>query len=334
MLSWGHQDEPGSIPGGLAPGFSHAGIVPYDPAGRRVFSPSPPSRSCIPALPHTQLASSSSALKNPKSLHFNLHTLLFERGSVKRRWGGPYVGEGVPYNFSPRRDAVRRQHRRPCEVRWPATHDSTCLSPAMRRHGWSSVPRTVVTDFRELTTEFLIHIGFLKCIIVTNKTGFIVGEFGTGKIPTARCAVFQKDWGRSMLGSCAEDEQAVYLIFSLYINDGIGGSADTHEKCTRATAVQYVWTPMVKEGIWGGGGERREAPIPCLRRHASSPAALIMQMPRAEFLSPPKCGLLVTYHQVPNPNDRGAAVAELLACSPPTKANRAQSLAGSLPNFR
>ncbi|KAJ8873937.1 hypothetical protein PR048_024775, partial [Dryococelus australis] len=33
-----HQGEPGSIPGGVAPGFSHVGIVPDDAAGRRVFS--------------------------------------------------------------------------------------------------------------------------------------------------------------------------------------------------------------------------------------------------------------------------------------------------------
>ncbi|KAJ8888309.1 hypothetical protein PR048_007796 [Dryococelus australis] len=33
-----HIGEPGSIPGGVAPGFSHVGIVPYDFTGLRVFS--------------------------------------------------------------------------------------------------------------------------------------------------------------------------------------------------------------------------------------------------------------------------------------------------------
>ncbi|KAJ8869888.1 hypothetical protein PR048_028897 [Dryococelus australis] len=56
--------EPGSIPGWVAPGFSHVRTVPDDVAGRRVFSrisrfPYP----LIPEMLHTQLASPSSALK-------------------------------------------------------------------------------------------------------------------------------------------------------------------------------------------------------------------------------------------------------------------------------
>ncbi|KAJ8898226.1 hypothetical protein PR048_003586 [Dryococelus australis] len=53
--------EPGSIPGGVAPGFSHVGIVLDDAAGRRIFSGF--SRSCIQALFHVHLASHSSSLK-------------------------------------------------------------------------------------------------------------------------------------------------------------------------------------------------------------------------------------------------------------------------------
>ncbi|KAJ8882625.1 hypothetical protein PR048_014437 [Dryococelus australis] len=59
-----HLREPGSIPGGLGPGFSHVGIVPDDAAGRRAFSgisrfPHP----CIPRQLLTHLASPASALK-------------------------------------------------------------------------------------------------------------------------------------------------------------------------------------------------------------------------------------------------------------------------------
>ncbi|KAJ8876761.1 hypothetical protein PR048_021208 [Dryococelus australis] len=60
-----HHGETCSIPGAVAPGFSHVvGIAPDDAAGRQVFSeisrfPCP----CIPALLQTHLASSSSALK-------------------------------------------------------------------------------------------------------------------------------------------------------------------------------------------------------------------------------------------------------------------------------
>ncbi|KAJ8886792.1 hypothetical protein PR048_013004 [Dryococelus australis] len=58
-----HQGEPGSTPGGAAPGFSIVAIVPGEAAGHRVFStifrfPRP----CIPTLLHTHLASHSSSL--------------------------------------------------------------------------------------------------------------------------------------------------------------------------------------------------------------------------------------------------------------------------------
>ncbi|KAJ8872275.1 hypothetical protein PR048_025877 [Dryococelus australis] len=47
-----HLSELGSIPGGIAPGFSHVGIVPHDAAGRLVFSGiSRFPRPCIPVSP-------------------------------------------------------------------------------------------------------------------------------------------------------------------------------------------------------------------------------------------------------------------------------------------
>ncbi|KAJ8876970.1 hypothetical protein PR048_021422 [Dryococelus australis] len=63
-----HQGEPGSIPGGVTPGFSPVGIVPDDAAGRLIFSGiSRFPRPFIPALLHTHLASPSSALKTSTS---------------------------------------------------------------------------------------------------------------------------------------------------------------------------------------------------------------------------------------------------------------------------
>ncbi|KAJ8895332.1 hypothetical protein PR048_000658 [Dryococelus australis] len=51
-----HQGEPGSIPGGVAPGFSHVEILLDGVAGRRVFSGiSRPSRPCTPAQLQTRL---------------------------------------------------------------------------------------------------------------------------------------------------------------------------------------------------------------------------------------------------------------------------------------
>ncbi|KAJ8869958.1 hypothetical protein PR048_028969 [Dryococelus australis] len=64
------QREPGSIPGGVAPGFLHLGIVPDDAIGRRVFSGIPRfPHPFFPALLNTHLATTSSALKTSRSLH-------------------------------------------------------------------------------------------------------------------------------------------------------------------------------------------------------------------------------------------------------------------------
>ncbi|KAJ8883801.1 hypothetical protein PR048_015656 [Dryococelus australis] len=59
-----HHGEPSSVPGVFEPRFSHVRIMSDDAAGQRVFSwISRFSRLCIPALPHTHLASPSSCLK-------------------------------------------------------------------------------------------------------------------------------------------------------------------------------------------------------------------------------------------------------------------------------
>ncbi|KAJ8867284.1 hypothetical protein PR048_031083 [Dryococelus australis] len=59
-----HPGEQGSILGGVAPGFSHVGLVPDDAAGWRVFPESSRFRHpCIPPLLDTHPTSPSSALK-------------------------------------------------------------------------------------------------------------------------------------------------------------------------------------------------------------------------------------------------------------------------------
>ncbi|KAJ8865708.1 hypothetical protein PR048_033228 [Dryococelus australis] len=56
--------QSGSIPGRVTPGFSEAGIVPHDAAGRLVFSGNSRfPRHCIPSLLHSQIISLSLALK-------------------------------------------------------------------------------------------------------------------------------------------------------------------------------------------------------------------------------------------------------------------------------
>ncbi|KAJ8879809.1 hypothetical protein PR048_020417 [Dryococelus australis] len=81
--------KPGSIYGAVAPGFSRVGIVPYDAAGRRVFSgisrfPGP----CIPALLHAHLASSSSALKALMLRAAQMSSLTLSKYNTRRRTRG------------------------------------------------------------------------------------------------------------------------------------------------------------------------------------------------------------------------------------------------------
>ncbi|KAJ8878952.1 hypothetical protein PR048_019556 [Dryococelus australis] len=73
-----HLGEPGSIPGGVTPGFSHVGIVPGYSAGRSVFSgisclPGP----YVPVLLRAHLTSSASALETTRlSEELLVHSLL------------------------------------------------------------------------------------------------------------------------------------------------------------------------------------------------------------------------------------------------------------------
>ncbi|KAJ8893493.1 hypothetical protein PR048_006091 [Dryococelus australis] len=78
-----NQGESDSTPGGVAPGFSYVGIVPDDASGRRVFSGiSRFLSTCIPALPHTPLASPSSALKTSMSGAAQISPLPTSRGAI------------------------------------------------------------------------------------------------------------------------------------------------------------------------------------------------------------------------------------------------------------
>ncbi|KAJ8872668.1 hypothetical protein PR048_026279 [Dryococelus australis] len=83
-----HLDEPGSIPNGVVPGFSHAGIVPDNAAGQRVFSrisPLPSLPAIIPALlrlplipalftpeSHSPEPTRHDTTKNATTTHFNV----------------------------------------------------------------------------------------------------------------------------------------------------------------------------------------------------------------------------------------------------------------------
>ncbi|KAJ8873682.1 hypothetical protein PR048_024514 [Dryococelus australis] len=82
-----HLGEPGSIPGGITPGFSHVKIVPNDAVGRWVYSgisrfPHP----YIPALLHTHLASPSSALKTTIPAEFESRVLIVVLAALLVAW--------------------------------------------------------------------------------------------------------------------------------------------------------------------------------------------------------------------------------------------------------
>ncbi|KAJ8879235.1 hypothetical protein PR048_019841 [Dryococelus australis] len=164
-----HLDEPGSILGGVAPVFSHVGIV-LDDAGRRTFSGiSRFPRSFTPALLHTHLASPSSALKTSMlraaqiiSLTHSLHVLpvycisiflsaLYQNPVTK---GGAIRGLGKesamafvrdPSNHSP--GVISENHGKP-KSRWPARESNpgppereSSLKYRMKRGDYGAVPK-------------------------------------------------------------------------------------------------------------------------------------------------------------------------------------------------
>ncbi|KAJ8879132.1 hypothetical protein PR048_019738 [Dryococelus australis] len=114
-----HQDEQSSIPGGLAPGLSHVGIVPDDAACRLVFSvifrlPC----HCIPALLqlHTNLASPTAFLKTSdkgylaSSVVTEINNNPYYRPLVVKLFGAPSVwgAAGCEFESHPARSPPRR----------------------------------------------------------------------------------------------------------------------------------------------------------------------------------------------------------------------------------
>ncbi|KAJ8880395.1 hypothetical protein PR048_016864 [Dryococelus australis] len=87
-----HQGEPGSIPGRVNPGFSQVGIVPYDAAGRWVFSGSSRfPRSWIAVLLHSRIISLSSAFNNslllPRHQVYRIREIIMEVKGNSRQNG-------------------------------------------------------------------------------------------------------------------------------------------------------------------------------------------------------------------------------------------------------
>ncbi|KAJ8870201.1 hypothetical protein PR048_029217 [Dryococelus australis] len=94
--------KPGSIPGGVAPRFSHVGIVPDDGAGWRVFSRiSRFPRPFIPALLHTHLASPSSSLQSSVLTAAQISSL-----TLALKPAGAYINERTTRSASPIRHQV------------------------------------------------------------------------------------------------------------------------------------------------------------------------------------------------------------------------------------
>ncbi|KAJ8869731.1 hypothetical protein PR048_028739 [Dryococelus australis] len=148
-----HQGEPGSIPGRVTPGFSHAAIVSDEDAGRRVFSGiSHFPRPFTPAQLHTRLVSLPSPLKTQTSslqvdvsrmfllcttrtqyLHFITYRFFVQRG-LESRWDRSEVSSEQGRNEwagGGEREISEKTHQ-------PASSSGTspaCENPEMTRLG-------------------------------------------------------------------------------------------------------------------------------------------------------------------------------------------------------
>ncbi|KAJ8882789.1 hypothetical protein PR048_014603 [Dryococelus australis] len=128
-----HQGKLGSIPGGVASGFSQVGIVPDDAAGRRVFLGifSFPN-TCVPELLHTHLTPPSSALNTSmlRAAQISSPTHPVELGVEHRRNEGAGKRE------------ITEKTRRPAESN-PVRLDGRRISDIpISTCPWSAVPMT------------------------------------------------------------------------------------------------------------------------------------------------------------------------------------------------
>ncbi|KAJ8866581.1 hypothetical protein PR048_032440 [Dryococelus australis] len=179
-----HPGEPGSIPGGVARGFSHVGIVPYDAAGRRVFSGiSHFPRTWIPALLHTHVTALSSALKtsmlraaqiSPLHLNYLLYILIFKEtahetnGSKK-----PKHGEHTCLN-----EAVVTLRRRRCDFQ--REDSGPILQPASRAVVQHTSPSQPTLLPRQLTTSTRLRFANSKPGTISTAGGEAVIDFVGG----------------------------------------------------------------------------------------------------------------------------------------------------------
>ncbi|KAJ8894886.1 hypothetical protein PR048_000193 [Dryococelus australis] len=93
-----HEDEPGSLLDGIAPRFSHVGIVPDDVTGRRVFSDvSRFPRPCISVLLHTHLPSPSSVLETSllRAAQLSPPDLSPDKREIQRQFGSYRLFTGL-----------------------------------------------------------------------------------------------------------------------------------------------------------------------------------------------------------------------------------------------
>ncbi|KAJ8877798.1 hypothetical protein PR048_022255 [Dryococelus australis] len=126
LLLASRQGEPGSIPGGITPGFLHVGIVPEDAAGRRVFS----GFSRFPCSPQSSAASYSPP--------FNLIDSQYLDPGASHIGGAPALLRHGRSAGALRREAeatikIRLQSAVPVDVAAPGTRASSDVTPTRSR---------------------------------------------------------------------------------------------------------------------------------------------------------------------------------------------------------
>ncbi|KAJ8877974.1 hypothetical protein PR048_022437 [Dryococelus australis] len=179
-----HVGEPGSIPGWVAPGFSHVGIVPDDDTDRRVFlgiSRFP--RPFIPALLLTHLASPSSVLKTSirwKGFNSTIGQQNIERVHLE---GGNFQSQYTPCFAVVARQwaSVLNIYRTPLRVNW--TPREQC-EPHARATPLPSLHKLEPKTRQPWTRQGRV------CNCNPRKDG--KGEGGLPTYPTSRSASFQE----------------------------------------------------------------------------------------------------------------------------------------------
>ncbi|KAJ8879211.1 hypothetical protein PR048_019817 [Dryococelus australis] len=304
-----HQSEPGSIPGRVA-GFSHVGIVPDDapPLYSRVFS----------ILTSITLIGSrkTSLLRDAQISSLTYFTTSTQNVGFVCDWQSHCIGH-----------KVRGMELEAVGTRVLMTVQTACAHyPALSLRA----DETVVSQAGDSVIDKHSAVG-QRCYITLALFLELAARFPdlADRLPSLSCAMssFVRSLPRS-IHSCGQLSEDIVVCLPIDLSVESWHCMFVHRRRRKLwecflNGAAECWNAELSIVVVGRSFSQLLKELRWLRRNDKVCRGLF----RVSMARP--VSLLKSLQ-----GDAGAAVAERLACSPPTKANRVQSPAGSLSDFR